>query len=118
MLTHTAVAPALATAPVFQCWYATGVTGVVGFGLGRLAFVNFKRTRLIEDLPLSKIRSAAQGYVKLQGVTELLDGDPIEAPLSLRTCVWFRYAIEHGEQSTSARGRTETPLEYHRARRQ
>ena len=108
MLTHTAVATALATAPVFQFWWATGVTGVVGLGLGRLAFVNFKRKRLIEDIPLSKIRAAAQGYVKLQGVTELLDGDPIEAPLSLRTCVWFRYSIERREQSTSARGRIKT----------
>lgn len=108
MLTLAAVTTALATAPVFQFWCATGVTGVVGLGLGRLAFVNFKRKRLIEDIPLSKIRSAAQGYVKLQGVTELLDGDPIEAPLSLQTCVWFRYSIERREQSSGARGRTET----------
>ena len=108
MLTYLAVATALATAPVFQFWCATGLTGVAGLGLSRLAFVNFKRKRLIEDIPLSKIRAAAQGYVKLQGVTEMLDGDPIEAPLSLQTCVWFRYSIDRREQSTSARGRTET----------
>ena len=57
----------------------------------------FHRARLIEDTPTSKIRSAAQGYVELNGFTRLMDGTPIVAPLTGTVCNWYAYSIEKRE---------------------
>lgn len=57
-------------------------------------FRNLTHLRLIADTPASLIRSAAQGYVELQGTTRMMDGEPIIAPLSGQRCVWFRYRVE------------------------
>lgn len=51
-------------------------------------------SRLIADLPSSTIRSAAQGYVRLQGRARMLPGEPVIAPLSGKPCVWFRFKVE------------------------
>lgn len=51
-------------------------------------------TRLIENTPTSKIRSAAQGYVELNGKAQLMDGSTLLSPISTRACVWYRYKIE------------------------
>ena len=58
----------------------------------------FKRARLIEDMPTSKIRSASQGYTELIGVAEL-QGNPQLAPLSNTLCLWWRYTIEKYQSS-------------------
>ncbi|WP_455203621.1 hypothetical protein [Kaarinaea lacus] len=50
--------------------------GVVAF---YFAFLYLKRARIIEDTPTSKIRSAAQGYVELQGRAQTMEGAPIIA---------------------------------------
>ena len=55
---------------------------------------NVRRARLIEDVPTSKTRSAAQGYVELIGQAMPLDGPPITSPLTGKTCLWYRYEIE------------------------
>ncbi len=65
------------------------------------SFRNLLRARIIEDTPTSKIRSAAQGYVELIGRSECLDGPPIIAPLSGRTCTWYQYKIERRERIRS-----------------
>ncbi len=57
-------------------------------------FRNFSRLRFIADTPSSLIRSASQGYVELQGVARMMDGEPIMSPLTGRRCVWYRYTIE------------------------
>lgn len=72
-------------------------------------FRQLSHLRLIADTPSSLIRSAAQGYVELQGVTRMMDGEPIIAPLSGRRCVWYRYSVEEksaeqGEWQTIERG--------------
>lgn len=53
-----------------------------------------RQARVIENVPTSKIRSAAQGYVELIGQTKLMDGPVIISPLTSRTCVWYSYKIE------------------------
>lgn len=58
------------------------------------AFYFFRRLRLIEDTPQSLIRSAAQGYVELQGQCKLMPGEPIVAPLTGMRCVWWSYRVE------------------------
>jgi len=44
--------------------------------------------------PVSRVASAAQGYVELQGTGQALDGKPLLAPLSSSHCLWYRYKIE------------------------
>lgn len=58
------------------------------------AFEFFRRARVIEDTPTSKIRSAAQGYVELVGHCDTIEGPEIVAPLSKIPCTWYRYKVE------------------------
>lgn len=50
--------------------------------------------RVIEDMPTARAASAHQGYVELEGRTQLMDGPPIIAPASGAPCVWYRYVVE------------------------
>lgn len=67
------------------------------------AWTNFVRKRVMQDMPTAKLRSAAQGYVELQGQAELMDGAAIYAPLSREICVWYRYKVERRDNSPSNR---------------
>jgi len=67
----------------------------------------FSRARLIEDTPTSRLRSAAQGYIEVMGVADLLPGTPIIAPLSLLQCIWYSYKIEE-KRTRSHKGRQES----------
>lgn len=94
-------------APVGQFGFAVfgiALAALLGLGLG---FLFLHRARLIEDTPTSRLRSAAQGYVELEGHVRLLDGPPIIAPLSATRCCWWRYQIEE-KQTTNRNGRRET----------
>ncbi len=55
----------------------------------------FHRSRIIDDTPTSKIRSAHQGFVELEGRGRLMKGTPITSPLSKKKCLWYSYKIEH-----------------------
>jgi len=55
---------------------------------------NILLARTIEDFPTSTIRSAYQGYVELKGIGLYFDNDPMNAPLSKRPCIWYRYRVE------------------------
>jgi len=63
-----------------------------------------RRDRLIEDTPLVKIRSAAQGYVKVFGRARTSGADPTAAPLSSRPCIWWSFDVE--EKQRNAKGET------------
>lgn len=52
------------------------------------------RKRVLEDIPTSKIRSAAQGYLELTGHGDVMDGPQIVAPLTGMTCTWFSFSVE------------------------
>ncbi len=54
----------------------------------------FHRYRMIADTPTSKIRSAHQGFVELEGEGRLMQGEPIISPLSKKTCLWYKFKIE------------------------
>jgi hypothetical protein len=84
----------IATADPGIFWMAAGIAGLTGLAgfLGTFHFL--RRLRLIEDTPKSLIRSAAQGYVELQGQCRLMPGEPIIAPLTRQPCVWWSYSIE------------------------
>lgn len=57
-------------------------------------FRYWRRARLIADTPTSRVRSAAQGYVELNGLGRLPEGRENRAPLSRQSCVWWDYRIE------------------------
>ena len=76
----------------------TVFTGV-GFFLWKKSF---QQARMMEDMPTSKIRSAAQGFVELSGIQHPLEGTPLSAPLTGSACTWWDYKIEKRE-STSTR---------------
>ena len=72
---------------------------VLGAAVGWLAAS--RRYHLIVDTPTSRIASAAQGYVELQGYCQLHPGSP---PLGFRSgppCVWYRYNVRRVGDSSS-----------------
>ena len=61
---------------------------------------SYKKFRLIEDIPTSRIRSASQGFTELVGVGRLL-AEPLTSPLTSLPCLWWRYTIERYQKSSS-----------------
>lgn len=69
-----------------------------------LVWNNFQRTRVIEDTPTARVRSAPQGYVELEGSARCLPGQVVVAPLTGMPCVWYEFHIDeerHGSRSSS-----------------
>nr|MBO2511225.1 hypothetical protein [Gammaproteobacteria bacterium] len=64
---------------------------------------HWSRARHLQDTPTSKIRSAAQGYVELYGVLKALPEAQVQAPLSGKPCLWWRYRIEELRSTQSGR---------------
>jgi hypothetical protein len=64
----------------------------VSFGLYSF-FRRWQQQRLLQDTPQARIRSAAQGFVKLSGRAKPLSGKSLRAPLSGRSCVWWKYTV-------------------------
>ncbi len=69
-------------------------------GLGALYagwqfFRLLRRDRFAADTPTSRIRSAAQGYVHLEGrVRTSPERGEVRSPLTNRPCVWWDYKVE------------------------
>lgn len=70
---------------------------------GLLMFLRGVKTlRHVRDVPTSRIRSAAQGYVALQGrCLPLKPTTVLKAPLSAKPCLWYQFIV-------SARSRVDT----------
>jgi hypothetical protein len=62
--------------------------------------VRLRRDRLVADTPEVRIRSAAQGYIKVKGRTQPAGPEPTAAPLSALPCVWWSYEIAHQERDS------------------
>jgi hypothetical protein len=56
-------------------------------------FANHRRQRAIADIPLSRIFSAAQGYVGLKGIAEAHEGILISHHMQSLPCVWRKYTV-------------------------
>jgi len=84
------------------------VLGLAGVGFGLYGFFHrWKQRRWLEETPESRVRSAAQGYVRLTGRAQPLGLKPLRAPLTGRPCVWWKYSI----QSRNARPESDTSTE-------
>lgn len=82
------------TSPSDDFWLTLIVFGVIVAVAFVGAFYFFMRNRIMEDMPTSRIRSAAQGYVELAGYGVQMEGPPIVAPLSRKNCTWYSFEIE------------------------
>src|SRR5258708_9574163 len=51
----------------------------------------YLRLQALEDVPLSKIASAAQGYTRLEGHAAAFPGKPLLAPVKSEPCCWYSY---------------------------
>lgn len=61
----------------------------------------------IANTPTSRIRSAAQGFVELEGWGRLLAGESIISPLTLVRCVWWKYSVEE-KRTVNRNGRRQS----------
>lgn len=93
----------LATAPADEFFWGCTIPAVLGVAAVVSAFVFLSRARLMEDLPTSHLRSAAQGYVELEGRARLMPGPPIISVLTRTRCVWWRYRVEEQQGSGKER---------------
>lgn len=92
-----------------EFWLLTGILAVAAAAALVRGFMFLLKKRMIEDIPTSKVRSAAQGYVELEGRCALIDGPPIVSPLTGSHCVWYRYVVQ--ERRGSGRNSRWTTLE-------
>ncbi len=81
-----------ATAPEFWFWLV--ILSVLSVLLGKAAIRRLRRAHIVEDIPTSRVRSASQGYIELQGHSEALPGQPVVAPLTGSHCCWWSFRIE------------------------
>jgi hypothetical protein len=84
----------LVCATVYSFWYG---------------FKAWRKNRVVEDTPTSRVRSAAQGYVELTGHGLPLPKAENKGPLTGRPCTWWRYKIE--ERRSSGRSRSWTTVQ-------
>jgi hypothetical protein len=68
-------------------------------------FSRLRRDRFIADTPLVRIRSAAQGYVRVAGIARSPPDETLRSPLTDRPCVWWDYQVEAREEN--AKGEAE-----------
>lgn len=66
--------------------------------LAYAAFRSFRRYRHMHATATSRIRSAAQGFVELTGLGELMEGDSIVSPFSGRRCIWYHCTIDEKQR--------------------
>jgi hypothetical protein len=62
---------------------------------------SYRVKRAILDVPTSKVRSAAQGYVELSGTIEPLAGRTVKGRLTLEPCVWYYFMVVEGSGKNS-----------------
>ncbi|HZR36731.1 MAG TPA: hypothetical protein VFA75_15285 [Nevskia sp.] len=72
-------------------WSAAVAAG--GALAGWLGLRDLRHARRLADVPLSRIRSAAQGYVELLGRPRLMPGPQIVSPLTGTPCYWWKCRV-------------------------
>lgn len=88
-----------------EFWIFTGVLAAIAIAGFIAGFHFLRRARLFEDIPTSRIRSAAQGYVEFDGYARVMEGPEILGGLTGLPCVWWEYKIERKETTGSGKNR-------------
>jgi hypothetical protein len=86
---------------------AVAAAALALFALYRF-LVRVRRDRLVADTPVARLRSAAQGYVKVFGRSEPAGPAPTAAPLSARPCVWWAFEIAEEQRDSKGNVRWHT----------
>lgn len=81
---------------------AVALAGATVYAVYRL-FVSLRRDRFAADTPLARIRSAAQGYVHLEGRAGPPPEGLITSPLGKQPCVWWDYKVERAQTTRGGR---------------
>jgi hypothetical protein len=102
-----AIAEVLALDPA-EFWLAVAFLAVLAAAMLFLGFRALHRARTIANIPTSRIRSAAQGYVELVGEALLLPGEPIVSVLTGTICTWFHCRVEERVTTRDSRGHSHT----------
>jgi hypothetical protein len=71
------------------------------------ALRHLRRDRLLADTATARLRSAAQGFVKVSGRAQPAEQQPTLAPLSGRPCVWWSFQIEEQDSERESGERRE-----------
>jgi len=95
---------AVAAMEPYEFWFAIAFLVLFSLASFLAAFRWFARARLLENVLTSKIRSAAQGYVELEGhAMPAPSRGGQTAPLSCQPCLWWDYKVQ--ERSSNSDGR-------------
>lgn len=100
-----ALARAVVEADGGHYWTAAAVGIFTTLLLIWKGFQLLAQRRLMEDMPTTRLRAAAQGYLELSGEAGLFDGEQIIAPLTGRTCCWYRFKVERRDRGHGRHGR-------------
>lgn len=100
------LALAVRAAQSSEFWFWVLILGALVLLTGRAAVTRHHRAHIIDDIPTSRVRSASQGYIELQGQSHLLPGPPIVSPLTATRCCWWSFRVEQ-KVVRRRRGRTE-----------
>jgi hypothetical protein len=71
-------------------------------------FSRLRRDRFIADTPLVRIRSAAQGYVRVAGIARSPPDQTLRSPLTGRPCVWWDYQVQVREENAKGEAQYRT----------
>jgi hypothetical protein len=85
---------------------STAIWPYAFMAIGALAFfawiINYRQLRLVAHTPISRIDSAAQGFVELVGRAEQIGTTPLLSHLTKLPCVWYRYKVVRKNTRESA----------------
>jgi hypothetical protein len=94
------VAETIAQAASVEFGFLLIVSSIITLGLSWGTYLMLVRKRALQDTPTALIRSAPQGYIELRGHAEMMAGELIYAPLSLKPCIWFSYKVAKKHRNT------------------
>jgi hypothetical protein len=55
--------------------------------------VTYQRLQALEDMPLARVGTAAQGYARLMGRAAIFPGEPLTSPVTRQQCCWYSYRV-------------------------
>jgi hypothetical protein len=71
----------------------------IGLAVFIIGFIFFRKKRLIENIPTSKIRSIAMGLVEIFGQVIPIKERIFKSPFTEKQCVYYQFTIEEYQSS-------------------
>ena len=96
-------ASAIRAAGPVEFWVISAIGVALVLAAFFFGFAFLKRKRIIQDTPTALIRSASQGYTEFNGRAQMMEGEPVIAPLTGKSCTWYRYKVEEKRRSADGK---------------